>query len=61
MLAARDAGADLFLAPFANCDEILGAIPSGLNVVAVRDLSEAKSAVEALASGQGLPALGCTN
>jgi len=61
MLAARDSGADLFLAPFANCSEILGSIPSGLNVVAVRDLSEAKSAVEALASGRTLPALGCTN
>jgi Lon-like protease len=61
MLAAKQAGADLFLAPFANCDEIVQSIPSGLNVVAVRDLSEAKSAVEALANGQSLPALGCTN
>jgi Lon-like protease len=61
MIAAQKAGADLFLAPLDNCDEVLGAIPSGLNVVAVRDLSEAKSALEALASGQSLPALGCTN
>lgn len=61
MIAAKDSGATLFLAPFGNCDEVLGAIPSGLSVVAVRDLSEAKSAVEALATGQSLPALGCTN
>ena len=60
MVAARDAGADLFLAPVDNCDEVLGSIPDGLNVVAVRDLTEAKSAVEALANGQGLPALGCS-
>lgn len=60
MVAARDAGADLFLAPVDNCDEVVGSIPDGLNVVAVRDLTEAKSAVEALANGQGLPALGCS-
>ena len=61
MIAAQKAGADLFLAPFGNCDEVVVSVPTGLNVVAVRDLSEAKSAVEALASGQSLPPLGCTN
>ena len=61
MIAAREAGATLFLAPIGNCDEVVGAIPAGLNVVAVRDLTEAKSAVERLANGQSLPALGCTN
>lgn len=61
MIAAKQAGATLFLAPIENCDEVVGAIPAGLDVVAVRDLSEAKSAVEALALGQDLPALGCTN
>ncbi len=61
MVAARNAGADLFLAPVDNCDEVVGSIPDGLNVVAVRDLTEANSAVEALANGQGLPALGCSN
>lgn len=61
MIAAKQAGATLFLAPIDNCDEVVGAIPAGLDVVAVRDLSEAKSAVEALALGQALPALGCTN
>lgn len=61
MIAAKQAGAKLFLAPIDNCDEVVGAIPAGLDVVAVRDLTEAKSAVEALALGQTLPALGCTN
>lgn len=61
MIAAKQAGATLFLAPIDNCDEVVGAIPAGLDVVAVRDLSEAKSAAEALALGRALPALGCTN
>ena len=61
MIAARNAGADLFLAPVGNCDEVIDSVPEGLSVVAVRDLSEAKSAVESLAKGLALPALGCSN
>jgi PDZ domain-containing protein len=61
MIAARNAGADLFLAPAGNCDEVIDSVPEGLNVVAVRDLSEAKRAVESLAMGLALPALGCSN
>lgn len=61
MIAARNAGADLFLAPARNCKDLIGSVPEGLNVVAVRDLSEAKSAVESLAKGLALPALGCSN
>ena len=60
MVAAKNAGADLFLAPVGNCDEVVSSIPQGLNVVAVRDLSEAKTAVQALANGDPLPELGCT-
>ena len=59
MVAARDAGADLFLAPYQNCNEVVSSIPQGLNVVAVRDLAEAKQAVQALAAGEPLPELGC--
>jgi PDZ domain-containing protein len=51
----------LFLAPVGNCDDVIDSVPEGLSVVAVRDLSEAKSAVEALAKGLDLPALGCSN
>jgi PDZ domain-containing protein len=61
MIAARNAGADLFLAPVGNCDEVIDSVPEGLSVVAVRDLSQAKSAVESLAKGLALPALGCSN
>ena len=60
MVAAKNAGADLFLAPVDNCDEVVSSIPQGLKVVAVRDLSEAKQAVQALANGETLPELGCT-
>lgn len=60
MIAARDAGADLFLAPFQNCNDLIDSVPEGLSVVAVRDLLEAKSAVESLAKGLALPALGCS-
>ncbi len=59
MIAAKRSGADLFIGPFANCSEIQGKIPQGLEVVAVRDLSEALTAVEAVSKGQDLPNLSC--
>ena len=57
MAAAADAGAVAFLAPAANCDEVLGAEPDGLLVLAVSTLAEARAAVEALGRGErtGLP------
>ncbi|WP_232083635.1 PDZ domain-containing protein [Arthrobacter sp. SO5] len=62
MRGARSGGATIFLAPDANCDEVLGHIPDGLQVVKVGTLDEARKAVEAAASGadtSGLPA--CTS
>lgn len=62
MQGAKDAGATLFLAPSANCDEVVGNIPDGLQVVKVENLAGARDAVELAASGQdtsGLPA--CTS
>ncbi len=62
MRGARSGGATMFLAPDANCDEVLGHIPDGLQVVKVGTLEEARKAVEAAASGadtSGLPA--CTS
>ena len=59
---ARAGGATLFLAPAANCGEVVGNIPDGLQVVRVETLAEARAAVERAASGQdtsGLPT--CTN
>lgn len=41
MIAARDAGASLFLAPADNCSDVQGAIPSGLQVVKVSTLRQA--------------------
>jgi PDZ domain-containing protein len=41
MIAARDAGATLFLAPASNCSDVRGAIPSGLQVVKVSTLRDA--------------------
>ncbi|MHC6593260.1 YlbL family protein [Arthrobacter sp. C152] len=59
MRGARSAGATLFLAPAANCDEVAGHVPDGLQVVRVENLAEARHAVEVAGSGQdtaGLPA-----
>jgi Lon-like protease len=41
MIAARDAGATLFLAPADNCSDVRGAVPSGLQVVKVSTLQNA--------------------
>lgn len=51
MYGAREAGADWFLAPVSNCDEVVGNIPSGLEVFAVSTLDEAIATVEAIADG----------
>ena len=61
MIGARNAGAELFLAPLANCEEVIGQIPSNLTVVTVRDLSEALSKIELYTSGGELPELTCSN
>lgn len=62
MHGARAAGATMFLAPAANCAEVPGHIPDGLQVVKVENLDEARRAVELAARGgdtSGLPA--CAN
>jgi PDZ domain-containing protein len=62
MQGARSGGATLFLAPAANCADVLGHIPAGLQVVRVESLAEARKAVELAASGadtSGLPV--CTS
>ncbi len=62
MRGARAAGATFFLAPSANCDEVAGHVPAGLQVVRVENLSQARHAVEVAGSGQdtsGLPT--CAN
>jgi PDZ domain-containing protein len=51
LFGAARAGATLFLAPDSNCDEVVGHVPSGLTVVKVSTLSEAKSDLEKIATG----------
>lgn len=51
MYGARQAGATLFLAPADNCDEVVGNIPAGLDVVAVSTLAQALDDVKAVAEG----------
>lgn len=57
--AVRD-GAQWFLAPAGNCDEVVGNVPAGLTVVRIEDLSQAVDAVTAIAEGSttGLPSCG---
>lgn len=54
--AVRD-GADWFLAPSSNCGEVVGNVPSGLHVVKVSTLAEARAAIVAIGAGDagGLP------
>lgn len=51
LYGARDAGADWFLAPTDNCDEVAGHVPSGITVFATTSLDDSIEIVERLASG----------
>jgi PDZ domain-containing protein len=51
MIAARRAGATLFLAPATNCTEVRGNVPGGLEVVKVSSLHDAISSLDAQATG----------
>jgi len=58
LFGAREAGADWFLAPAANCDEVTGHIPDGLTVFAVSTLDDSLAALDAIRTGadtSGLP------
>lgn len=50
--AVRD-DAKWFLAPAGNCDQVVGNVPDGLNVVKVATLAEARDAVEQIGRGEG--------
>lgn len=53
MIAARRDGASFFLAPLANCSQILSArVPAGLRVVPVSSLSGALSSLKDISSGR---------
>ena len=51
MIGAVQDGSEYFLAPRANCAEVVGNIPSGLQVIAVENLEQARGAVESIAAG----------
>jgi PDZ domain-containing protein len=51
MIAARRAGATVFLAPAGNCSDVRGAIPKGLKVIKVDTLHDAVTDLETLEAG----------
>lgn len=59
MIAARNAGATVFLTPEANCPDALAAAPEGLRLVKVDTIKDALSALDTLRAGKGAPT-GCT-
>lgn len=61
LYGARDAGADYFLAPASNCDEVVGHVPDGLQVISTATLEESIAALEVIANGGDVAALpACT-
>jgi PDZ domain-containing protein len=54
---AKDAGAEWFLSPEANCDEVVGHVPDGLRVFSVATLDDALTALEAVRDDGDLDAL----
>ena len=57
LYGARDAGATWFLAPYSNCDEVTGHIPSGIRVLAVKTLTDSLKALTAISSGSSTSGL----
>lgn len=55
MIAARNAGATIFLAPASNCSDVQGAIPSGLDVIKVSTLRQAVQDLEKSAADKPVP------
>lgn len=53
LYGARDAGAEWFLTPESNCNEVTGHVPDGLTVFAVETLDDSLAALEAIRTGEG--------
>jgi PDZ domain-containing protein len=51
LYGARNAGATWFLAPYSNCNEVTGHIPSGIKVLAAKTLDDSLSALKAIKAG----------
>ena len=59
MIGARNAGAKLFLAPQGNCNEVVGQIPDGLDVVIVETLDSAIASIAEYQQGNPVPEISC--
>jgi len=59
LLGAKRDGAAWFLAPAGNCNEVVGHIPSGLTVLRISTLHEAREAVTAIGDGTAEDLPGC--
>lgn len=57
LYGAKGAGAEYFLAPQSNCDEVYGHVPSGLRVFSVEKLQDSVDVLDAIADGGDLDAL----
>jgi Lon-like protease len=57
LYGAKGAGAAYFLAPDSNCDEVVGHVPAGLRVFAVKTLDDSLAALDAIRTGDGLDSL----
>ena len=55
MVGARNAGATIFLAPAANCNDVRNATPAGLKVVKVSTLDQAVTYLEDIKAGKPVP------
>ncbi|MCO7202159.1 PDZ domain-containing protein [Microbacterium sp. CnD16-F] len=54
LYGALDAGADYFLAPQRNCDEVVEHIPGDLRVIPVATLDDSLAALDAIRTGEGV-------
>ncbi len=61
MLGALRDGAEYFLAPVSNCDEVVGHVPDGLQVIRIATLSEAEQATRAIADGTAADLPSCAD
>lgn len=57
LYGARSAGAEWFLAPEANCNEVVGHVPDGLRVFSVGTLEDALDVLQTVREGGDLDAL----
>jgi len=57
LYGAKNAGATWFLAPYSDCDEVTGHIPSGLRVLAVKTLDDSLAALKAISTGASTSSL----